>query len=196
MFDRCFALLAIIIVSPILLLVSLLIVFTDGFPVFFKHERVGKNGRKFKVLKFRSMVKNAELVLKNNSDLYKKYKENDFKLEASEDPRILPFGILIRKLSIDELPQFFNVLKGEMSVVGPRPVVPEELNELYGNHSEVYTSVNPGVTGLWQASGRSNLKGVDRVKLDLEGIRRKSLLFDIYIIFKTIYTVLGRKGAH
>ena len=95
-----------------------------------------------------------------------------------------------------ELPQFFNVLKGEMSVVGPRPVVPEELNELYGNHSEVYTSVKPGVTGLWQASGRSNLKGADRVKLDLEGIRRKSLLFDIYIIFKTIYTVLGRKGAH
>lgn len=196
MFDKCFAFLAIIIVSPILILVSALIVFTDGFPIFFKHERVGKNGKKFKVIKFRSMIKNAESVLKNNIYLYKEYKENDFKIEPNKDPRILPFGLLIRKLSIDELPQFFNVLKGEMSVVGPRPVVPQELNALYGKYSDIYKSVKPGLTGLWQASGRSNLKGADRVKLDLEGIKRKSLFFDIYIIFKTIYSVLARRGAH
>ena len=196
MFDRVFALTAIAIVSPLIFIVSLLIILTDGFPIFFRQKRIGKDGKIFKVIKFRSMVKNAEFVLKNNPILFEKYKRNDFKLEPFEDPRILPFGIIMRKLSIDELPQFFNALKGDMSIVGPRPVLPEELHELYGDKADIYKSVKPGITGLWQSSGRSNLKGSERVKLDIEGIKRKSFFFNIYIIFKTIYVVLLRKGAH
>lgn len=196
MFDKIFSLLAIIFVSPIILILSILIILFDGFPVFFKQKRVGKNGKLFNVYKFRSMVKNAEDTLKNDKDLYQKYINNDYKLDPSEDPRILPIGNFIRKASIDELPQFFNVLKGDMSVVGPRPVVPSELNDLYADKSIIYTSVKPGITGLWQASGRSELKGDDRVKLDIEGIQKKSFLFDIYIILKTIYVVFTKRGAH
>ena len=196
MFDKIFSLLAIIFVSPIILILSLFIILFDGFPIFFKQKRVGKNGKLFNVYKFRSMVKNAEDTLKNDKDLYQKYINNDYKLDSSEDPRILPVGNFIRKASIDELPQFFNVLKGDMSVVGPRPVVPSELNDLYGDKSNIYTSVKPGITGLWQASGRSELKGEDRVKLDIEGIQKKSFLFDIYIILKTIHVVFTKRGAH
>ena len=196
MFDKIFSLLAIIFVSPIILILSIFIILFDGFPIFFKQKRVGKNGQLFNVYKFRSMVKNAEDTLKNDKDLYHKYINNDYKLDPSEDPRILPIGNFIRKASIDELPQFFNVLKGDMSVVGPRPVVPSELNDLYGDKSIIYTSVKPGITGLWQASGRSELKGEDRVKLDIEGIQKKSFLFDIYIILKTIYVVFTKRGAH
>lgn len=196
MFDKIFSLLAIIFVSPIILILSIFIILFDGFPIFFKQKRVGKNGKLFNVYKFRSMVKNAEDTLKNDKDLYQKYINNDYKLEPSEDPRILPIGNFIRKASIDELPQFFNVLKGDMSVVGPRPVVPSELNDLYGDKSIIYTSVKPGITGLWQASGRSELKGEDRVKLDIEGIQKKSFLFDIYIILKTVYVVFTKRGAH
>lgn len=196
MFDKIFSIIAIIFVSPIILILSIFIILFDGFPVFFKQKRVGKNGKLFNVYKFRSMVKNAEDTLKNDKDLYQKYINNDYKLEPSEDPRILPIGNFIRKASIDELPQFFNVLKGDMSVVGPRPVVPSELNDLYGDKSIIYKSVKPGITGLWQASGRSELKGEDRVKLDIEGIQKKSFLFDIYIILKTVYVVFTKRGAH
>ncbi len=196
MFDKIFSLFAIIFVSPIILILSIFIILFDGFPIFFKQKRVGKNGKLFNVYKFRSMVKNAEYKLKNDKDLYQKYINNDYKLDPSEDPRILPIGNFIRKASIDELPQFFNVLKGDMSVVGPRPVVPSELNDLYGDKSIIYTSVKPGITGLWQASGRSELKGEDRVKLDIEGIQKKSFLFDIYIILKTIHVVFTKRGAH
>lgn len=196
MFDRLFAIIILVLIAPVLAIISLLIIMKDGFPVIFKQNRVGKDGKFFKMYKFRSMVKNAEEILKTDKALYKKYVKNGFKLSIDEDIRILPFGNFIRKTSIDELPQFINVLKGEMSVVGPRPVVGDELNILYGENADKYKSVKPGVTGLWQASGRSNLTGDQRVKLDLEGIKRKSLKFDIYVIFKTVVEVLRRTGAH
>ena len=196
MFDKIFSISVLIIISPLLVVVALLIISNDGFPVIFQQNRVGKDGKFFKMYKFRSMVKNAEEILKSDQELYERYVKNDFKLSAQEDIRILPFGNFIRKTSIDELPQFFNVLKGEMSVVGPRPVVGKELDILYNKNSKKYISVKPGVTGLWQASGRSNLSGEKRVQLELEGIEKKSLKFDIYIIFKTILQVLKRTGAH
>lgn len=196
MFDKIFSISVLIIISPLLVVVASLIVLNDGFPIIFQQNRVGKDGKFFKMYKFRSMVKNAEEILKSDQELYERYVKNDFKLNAQEDIRILPFGNFIRKTSIDELPQFFNVLKGEMSVVGPRPVIGEELDILYNENSKKYKSVKPGVTGLWQASGRSNLSGEKRVQLELEGIEKKSLKFDIYIIFKTILQVLKRTGAH
>ena len=196
MFDRIFAFFALLLTSPIFLLVSILIFINDGFPIFFKHSRVGKNGKNIKVYKFRSMVKNAEKILREDKKLYNEYINNDFKIDAEKDPRILPFGIFIRKSSIDELPQFINVLKGDMSVVGPRPVVKDELYMLYGESAQKYLSVKPGITGLWQASGRSNIVGANRVKLDLEGIEKKSFFYDIKIILKTIIEIFKKTGAH
>ena len=196
MFDRIFAFFALLLTSPIFLLVSILIFINDGFPIFFKHSRVGKKGKTIKVYKFRSMVKNAEKILREDKKLYNEYINNDFKIDAEKDPRILPFGIFIRKSSIDELPQFINVLKGDMSVVGPRPVVKDELYMLYGESAQKYLSVKPGITGLWQASGRSNIVGANRVKLDLEGIEKKSFFYDIKIILKTIIEIFKKTGAH
>ena len=196
MFDKFFSIFAIIIVSPILLIISGMIIFKDGFPVLFKQDRVGKNGKIFKIYKFRTMIKNAEELLKNDSELYKEYVQNGYKIDALKDPRILPFGHFLRSSSLDELPQFFNVLKNEMSVVGPRPVVEKEVDDLYGSQKNIYLSLKPGVTGLWQVSGRSNIKDSERVELDIEYSKTKNLYIDIKIILKTIAEVLKRTGAY
>jgi len=130
-FEFIFCLTVIVLGSPVFLLISLLIFIYDGFPVFFQHTRVGKNGKLIKIYKFRSMVKNAEEILSSNKELYDEYINNGYKIDAKKDPRILPFGLFLRKSSLDEIPQFINVLKGDMSIVGPRPVVKEELYTLY-----------------------------------------------------------------
>lgn len=194
-FEIFFSIFAIILGLPIFIGIFLLIFLYDGFPIFFKHERIGEKGKVIKVYKFRSMVKNAEKILKEDKKLYKKYVMNDFKIDAKEDPRIMPFGIFLRKSSLDEIPQFINVLIGNMSIVGPRPVVKNELESLYKENVHIYKSVKPGITGLWQISGRSNIKGEERVKLDIETINKKSLLFDLYIIIMTVIEVLRRRGA-
>ncbi len=196
MFDKFFSIFALIIASPILLIISGMIIFKDGFPVLFKQDRVGKNGKIFKIYKFRTMIKNAEELLKNDSELYKEYVQNGYKIDALKDPRILPFGHFLRSSSLDELPQFFNVLKNEMSVVGPRPVVEKEVDDLYGSQKNIYLSLKPGVTGLWQVSGRSNIKDSERVELDIEYSKTKNLYIDIKIILKTISEVLKRTGAY
>lgn len=195
-FDKFFAIFAICLLSPIYIIISIFILFYDGYPIFFRHKRIGYDGKIFKVIKFRSMRKNAEEILKNDQNLYNEYVKNGFKIDANRDPRILPFGKFIRKTSLDETPQFFNVLLNDMSVVGPRPVVKEELKELYGDYAKSYKSVKPGVTGLWQVSGRSEIKNNERVELDLHYIKNHSILFDISIILKTIRTVLNRRGAY
>ena len=195
-FDIVFSLIIILILSPIVILFSFIIIYSNGFPIFFKHSRVGKNGKKFHIYKFRSMVKNAEEILQKDKELYKKYVKSGYKINANEDPRILPVGKFIRKTSIDEIPQFFNVLKGDMSIVGPRPVVESEMYDLYQENFELYQSVKPGITGLWQVSGRSNLTGSSRASLDIEGIKKKSILYDSYIILKTVKEVLKRTGAY
>ncbi|MFD2442785.1 sugar transferase [Bacillus sp. CGMCC 1.16607] len=164
-------------------------------PMFFKQERMGKYGKRFMVYKFRSMVVDAEIKLKMNEVLYRKYLQNNFKLEQDEDPRITKFGRFIRKTSIDELPQLFNVLKGEMSLVGPRPVVLEELKE-YSNKISEFLSVKPGITGYWQANGRSEVGYPERVEIELYYVYNKSLLLDIKILCKTVIQVIKRKGAY
>ena len=135
-------------------------------------------------------------ILQNDKELYREYVDNGFKIEAKRDPRIFPFGKFLRKTSLDELPQFFNVLFNEMSVVGPRPVVPKELDKLYKEKAKIYKSIKPGVTGLWQVSGRSDIHNDERVELDVYYIENYSIFLDISIIFKTVRIVLQRKGAY
>ncbi|KIL43551.1 hypothetical protein KP77_32570 [Jeotgalibacillus alimentarius] len=190
------AIAGLIILSPLLLCIAATYLFGEGKgPVFFKQRRLGKNGKEFYIYKFRSMVMNAEEYLKNNDILYKKYLENNFKLEPEDDPRITRIGRFLRKTSLDELPQLINVLKGEMSLVGPRPVVEEELKK-YGDRSGEFLSVEPGVTGYWQVCGRSEVGYPERVDIELYYIHHQSLTLDVKILVKSILYVLQRKGAY
>lgn len=163
--------------------------------IFFKQKRLGKNGRTFYIYKFRTMVIGAEEKLKHNTILYQKYIENNYKLEPDEDPRITKMGAFLRSTSIDEFPQFINVLKGEMSLIGPRPVVEEELKE-YKQLKSKFLSVKPGITGYWQASGRSNIGYPERVDIELYYIDNKSIWLDIKIFMQTVKIVFLRKGAY
>jgi exopolysaccharide production protein ExoY len=190
------ALIGILLTLPIILVIMGFYLFGENKgPIFFKQIRIGKNGKEFYIYKFRSMVVDADRKLRENTELYNKYIKNNYKLEQHEDPRITPFGRFIRKTSLDELPQFFNVLKGEMSLVGPRPVVKEELKE-YGNRQKEFLSVKPGITGYWQVSGRSNVGYPERVDLELYYVYNQSIFLDIKIILNTIWIVLLKKGAY
>lgn len=190
------ALVGILLLSPFILAVTILIKIQDPRgPLFFKQQRIGLNGQLFHIYKFRSMVVDAEKKLKEDQELYQKYLNNNFKLDQHEDPRITRFGAFIRKTSLDELPQFINVLKGNMSLVGPRPVVLDELNE-YEDRKSDFLSVKPGITGYWQVCGRSNVGYPERVEIELYYVYHKCLLLDIKIIFKTVIQVLARKGAY
>jgi exopolysaccharide production protein ExoY len=165
--------------------------------IIFKQKRIGKNGEYFYIYKFRSMKEKADEILKSDKNLYEKYIENGYKLEPEEDPRITRLGYFIRKLSIDEIPQFINVLKGEMSLVGPRPIVLEELSEYTKNgKKEIFLSMKPGITGVWQTSGRSNIGYPDRIFLEISYANNKSILFDLKIIFLTVIKVFKKEGAY
>ncbi|WKA56778.1 sugar transferase [Planococcus shixiaomingii] len=164
-------------------------------PIFFKQKRLGKNGEVFEIYKFRSMIKNAEDFLKKDELLYKKYVNNNYKIAAEEDPRITPFGLFIRKTSIDEIPQFINVFKGEMSLVGPRPLVEQELNA-YEEKKELFLSAKPGITGFWQVCGRSNVCYPERVDIELHYVQNQSIRLDIEILYKTVICVIKRIGAY
>lgn len=196
MIDIVGAFVGIVLLFPVMLLIYLSYLFEKerGSPLF-KQKRIGLNGKVFNIFKFRTMVINAEEKLKSDPVLYKKYIENNYKLEPHEDPRITRMGQFLRRTSLDELPQLFNVLKGDMSLVGPRPVVTEELAE-YKNKISVFLSVKPGITGYWQVSGRSNVGYPERVDIELSYIYNKSLLLDMKIIIKTIVKVLNRDGAY
>lgn len=168
----------------------------DGASPFYGHERVGQNGRKFKCLKFRSMIVNSKEVLERllSTDANAKAEwDKDFKLK--NDPRITPVGHFLRKTSLDELPQLFNVLRGEMSLVGPRPVVEEEL-ERYGDDKAYYLMAKPGMTGLWQVSGRNDVDYATRVYFDSWYVKNWGIWNDIAILFKTVSVVLHRDGAY
>ncbi|GAB6615920.1 multidrug MFS transporter [Bacillus cereus] len=194
--DLIGAIVGLVVFSPIFVLISIFYMWGDNKgPVFFKQVRMGKNGEKFYIYKFRSMIVNAEEKLKENELLYKKYVANNYKLEPNEDPRITKLGQFLRKTSLDELPQFINVLKGNMSLVGPRPVVKEELKE-YGHREREFLSVKPGITGYWQVSGRSDVGYPERVDLELHYVDNASLYFDIKIIIFTVINVILRKGAY
>ncbi|BDA10886.1 undecaprenyl-phosphate galactose phosphotransferase WbaP [Megamonas funiformis] len=196
-FDIVFSLLTMVIIIPVSIVVIVLIMIeSPGAAPIFKHYRVGKGGILFPCYKFRSMVPNAQEKLQEylKSDLEAQKEWNKY-FKLKNDPRITKVGKFIRKTSIDELPQFINVLKGEMSWVGPRPIIKDEIH-YYGKYIKDYYAVLPGITGMWQVSGRSEIGYKDRVSLDVWYVRNWSIWIDITLILKTIKTVLFRKGAY
>ena len=198
---RLFDIIASIILLPFILLtivvIGILIKVDSKGRVFYSHQRVGKKGKIINVYKFRSMYMDADdrlkEILKNDEDTLKEW-ETYFKLK--NDPRITKVGNFLRKTSLDELPQIFNVLKGDMSLVGPRPVLRKEIDKYYKENSQYYLMVNPGITGLWQVSGRSSASYDFRVKLDTWYVVNWSLWLDIIILFKTISAVLKKEGSY
>lgn len=189
------ALILLTLFAPLMAVVAWLIWRKDGNPIFFGHYRVGRDGQMFKCWKFRSMVINsAEMLaeLLQNDPIAKAEWDRDQKL--THDPRITPVGAFLRKTSLDELPQLFNVLKGEMRLVGPRPITLGELDR-YGEARWHYLNAMPGMTGLWQVSGRSDTTYEERVELDRDYVERRSLWSDAVILVKTIAVVLGKGGA-
>ena len=184
----------IILLSPIFLIVAIAIKVEDPRgKIIFGHKRVGKDGKLFPCLKFRSMFANAEEMKKNFTPAQKKEYAETFKLK--DDPRITKVGKFIRKTSLDELPQLFNILKGDMTIVGPRPIVTDEL-KYYGEYDKYYMAVKPGLTGLWQVSGRSDTSYDERVELDMEYIKARTIAKDIYIMIMTVVKVLKREGSY
>lgn len=184
--DISVASLTLVLISPLMIMAAIAVRVTMGAPVFYKHARIGRDGRPFSCLKFRTMVNNAPEVLEAHLAANPAAAaEWNGSRKLMDDPRITWLGHLFRRSSIDELPQIFNVLRGDMSCVGPRPIVPEEL-EAYGPHAKDYLSVRPGLTGIWQVSGRNTLSYASRVKLDALYVRRRSLLLDLVLLVKTI----------
>lgn len=193
--DIILSLLGLIILSPVFLLIAILIKKEDHGNVFYKHKRIGHMNKDIYIYKFRSMTnkyKTFDEFYQTLSDEQKQEWDENFKLE--NDPRITKIGKFIRKTSLDELPQIINILKGDMSIICPRPVVNDEI-EKYGNQKAKFLSVKPGLTGYWAANGRSATTYEDRIKLELYYIDHCSLLLDIKIFFKTILSVLKKEGA-
>ncbi len=192
--DVIIALLALGLLSPLLLAIAIYIK-TDGGPVLYAQERIGRGGRRFHCFKFRSMVVDAERrlqeLLASDSQAAAEWAAVH---KLSADPRVTEIGAFLRKTSLDEIPQLLNVLRGEMSLVGPRPIVPDEI-ERYRNDITSYYAVRPGVTGLWQVSGRSDTTYARRVQLDVEYVKNWSLLRDVSILLRTVPAVLLRRGA-
>jgi exopolysaccharide production protein ExoY len=188
--DIAIALTALVLLAPVMVAIAAIIWLTQGGSVVFAHERVGLGGRTFRCLKFRTMVPDAAerlaRYLATNEEAARIWAETQ---KLRNDPRVTWFGHILRKSSLDELPQLFNVLRGEMSCVGPRPVVADELRR-YGEHAYEYVKARPGITGLWQVSGRSNTTYAHRVKLDRVYVRRCSLLLDLGILLRTLPAVL------
>jgi len=185
-----------ILLLPFLLIIAVLIKIDSPGPVFYRHHRLGKDGKPFMAWKFRSMVVNSKEVLRRILDTDPARKlEWEANQKLHDDPRITRMGKFLRKTSLDEIPQIWNVLKGEMSLVGPRPIVEEEIPK-YGHHYKLFSSVKPGMSGLWQVSGRSETDYEERVALDILYIQSWSLWLDLYVLFKTVGAVLGGKGAY
>jgi exopolysaccharide production protein ExoY len=194
--DVTCALILLLVTAPVWMVTAILIKLTSSGPILFRQKRLGKGGRPFTLLKFRTMQLDAEHELMRSKELYERYLANNYKLPADEDPRLTPVGRLLRALSIDELPQLINVFRGEMSLVGPRPIVPPEIDK-YGEFAPLFLSVKPGMTGHWQVSGRSEIQEYrHRVELDLQYIRDQSIWTDVEILLRTIPSVLRRKGAY
>jgi exopolysaccharide production protein ExoY len=196
MLDFICALFLLAVTAPVWAITAIAVGITSRGPILFKQKRLGIEGRPFWVVKFRTMRRGAERELRRSPELYQRYLANNYKLPPKEDPRLTPIGGVLRALSIDELPQLLNVLRGEMSLVGPRPIVPAEI-EQYGEFARLFLSVKPGMTGHWQVSGRSEIQEYrQRVELDLEYIRDQSIWTDFEILLRTVPTVLRRKGAY
>lgn len=188
---------------PVIIVVAIIIKLDSNGPVLADTpERVGKNGKLFKMFKFRSMIQNAHEILRENpkfADLFNTYKKGSYKLK--DDPRITRVGRFIRKHSLDEVPQLLNVLIGEMSLVGPRAYYPDELREQQKKYPhtkdavKVVLSVQPGITGFWQVSGRSEINFDKRIEMDADYVRKRSIIYDLWIIAKTPWAMISGKGA-
>ena len=198
LFDVAFSLSVLILLSPLYLMVALLITISSPGPIFYVQQRVGKDYKLFNCLKFRTMVNNADEMLadmmSNHPQMRQEFEEN-FKLKR--DPRITAIGKFLRLTSLDEFPQFWNVLKGDMSVVGPRPLVTEELPK-YGRHIDKVLTIRPGITGLWQVSGRNDIPYERRIQIDVYYVHCRNLILDLWIMIKTIGVVVFPKdnGAY
>jgi lipopolysaccharide/colanic/teichoic acid biosynthesis glycosyltransferase len=195
--DLVLSAILLLILSPLLLILFALIALdSPGHPIF-AQERVGRDLQPFRCLKFRSMHVNAEAMLARwrteNSEIYEQYRASNFKLK--NDPRVTRMGAFVRRHSLDELPQLLNVLLGDMSLIGPRPLLMRELTDYSGDLS-AYGSVRPGITGLWQVSGRSNTTFADRARLDGEYVKTMSLAGDLSILLRTVSVVFGKNGAY
>lgn len=190
------AALLLVLFAPLMAVIALLVA-RDGGPVFYAHRRIGRDGASFGCLKFRTMVPDADLRL---AELLERDPQARAEWEATRklrrDPRVTPVGRILRASSLDELPQLVNVLKGEMSLVGPRPVQQSELNAFYGSAASHYRAVRPGLTGLWQISGRNDTSYAYRVALDVAYVSHATLLDDIRILLRTPFAVLRRRGAY
>lgn len=195
MLDVAGATVGLLLLSPVMVVIGLCIRLDSGGGVIFGQTRLGAWGRPFKCLKFRSMRSDAEQILRSDPALYRRYIGNHFKLPEREDPRLTRVGRFLRRTSLDELPQLFNVLFGHMSLVGPRPIVPDELDH-YGGGAPLFLSLRPGITGAWAVNGRSQVGYPDRAGLELEYIRNWSVGSDIGILLRTIPAVLAARGAY
>lgn len=201
--DIILSIISLLVFSPIILITAIAIVFDSKGPILADTPpRIGKEGRTFRMYKFRSMVANAHEMLTsdpNYKNLLSEYKKGGYKLK--DDPRITHVGKFIRKYSLDEIPQFINVLKGDMSIVGPRAYYPDELRDQQKeyphakNAVKVVLSVKPGITGIWQVSGRSHINFDKRIQLDAMYAKKRSLVYDMYLIVKTPIAMLSGKGA-
>ena len=183
---------SIIVLSPLFIIISLVVKISSKGSVFFIHERIGFQGKKFKLIKFRTMVDNAEDMIAAFTPEQKKEWEENFKLK--DDPRITKIGKFLRKTSLDELPQLINILKGDMSFVGPRPIVEDELS-WYGDNKEKLLSVKPGLTGWWAVNGRSDVPYPERCDFELYYVDRVSFGFDLLILVKTLGAIVRKDGA-
>jgi exopolysaccharide biosynthesis polyprenyl glycosylphosphotransferase len=193
--DIAGASLGLLLTAPVLGVLALAVRFESPGPVLFGHRRVGAWGRPFRCLKFRTMRVDAEQLLRSDPAMYSEYVRNNYKLPEGRDPRITRVGRLLRKTSLDELPQLWNVVTGTMSLVGPRPALPTEA-ERYGRSTARRLLVKPGITGLWQVSGRSDLTWEDSVRLDLYYVENWSFAGDIQILWKTVSAVVQGRGAY
>jgi exopolysaccharide biosynthesis polyprenyl glycosylphosphotransferase len=191
-FDLLFATLFLLVFSPVLLLIALLVLISSGWPILYSQTRVGINGKTFKFYKFRSMIKDADQRL---SEVENVHKRDHVIFKSKDDPRITPIGRILRKYSLDELPQFFNVINNSMSVVGPRPALTREVS-LYNSTYERRLNAKPGITGPWQISGRSDLDLQTSISLDLNYLTNWSFTRDLWIIIATIGAVFRGKGAY
>jgi exopolysaccharide production protein ExoY len=195
-FDVVGAVAGIILLSPLFVMLAMLVKFSDGGRVFYGHRRIGRNGHVFHCLKFRTMVENGDQVL---ADHFAKNPQSRDEWLATRklqnDPRVTRVGAVLRKLSLDELPQIFNILRGDMSIVGPRPVVKDEL-ELYGPAADFYLKSRPGLTGLWQVSGRNDVSYNSRVAFDRQYVENWSFGSDLKIIIRTVPAVFSSRGSY
>ena len=191
-FDVSISFISLILLSPVFLILAILVKLDSKGPVFYAHKRKGKNRSDIKIYKFRTMYSNSDEIFQSFTTEQKEEYYKNFKLD--NDPRVTKLGGFLRKTSLDELPQLLNVLKGDLSLIGPRPIVEKEIFK-YGEYADKFFSVIPGITGYWQANGRSDTSYDDRIPMDMYYIDNRSFMMDIKIILKTVISVIKKEGA-